>query len=104
MLVGANLSHRLWAEALSTAAYLKNRGPARAVKGMTPFEVYHGTKPSVDNHRAFGGVCYALITKDERKKLDPVSRKCVLVGYGIEVKGYRLYDLSRDTVLYSHDV
>ncbi len=49
MLVGANLSHKLWAEALSTAAYLKNRSPARAITGMTPFEAYYGTKPSV-NH------------------------------------------------------
>ena len=31
MLAGANLSHKLWAEALFTAVYLKNRSPARAI-------------------------------------------------------------------------
>ena len=77
---------------LSTAVYLRNRSPSKAVEGMTPFEAYHGRKPSVENLRAFGCVCYAHIAKDERKKLDPVARRCVLVGYGTEVKGYRLYD------------
>ena len=43
--------------------------------------------------------------KDERKKLDPVARRCVLVGYGTEVKGYRLYDPNRaGKVIYSRDV
>ncbi len=104
MLVGANLSHKLWAEALSTAAYLKNRSPARAITGMTPFEAYYGTKPSVNHLRVFGCTSYAHIVKDERKKLDPVARKCVLIGYGTVVKGYHLYDPNRDTVFYSRDV
>ena len=104
MLVGAGLSQRLWAGTLSTAVYLKNRSPSRAVTKMTPFEAYHGSKPSVKNLRAFGCVCYAHISKDERKKLDPVAKKCVLIGYGTEVKGYRLYDPSRDRILYSRDV
>ena len=33
-----------------------------------------------------------------------VARQCVLVGYGAEVKGYRLYDPNRDKVFYSRDV
>jgi len=28
-------------------------------------------------------VCYPLIVKDERKKLDPVARHCALVGEGL---------------------
>ena len=38
MLVNANLPHRFWAEALSTATYLRNRSPTTAVCGMTPHE------------------------------------------------------------------
>ena len=30
--------------------------------------------------------------KDERKKHDSKGRKCILLGYGTETKGYRLYD------------
>ena len=70
---------------------------------MTPFESFHGKKPYVGHLRMFGCVCYAHIAKDERKKLDMVARWCVLIGYGNEVKGYRLYDPDRE-VFFSRDV
>ena len=38
MLVDSNLPHAFWAEALSTATYLRNRSPTKAVVGMTPYE------------------------------------------------------------------
>ncbi|CAB4011148.1 Retrovirus-related Pol poly from transposon TNT 1-94 [Paramuricea clavata] len=42
--------------------------------------------------------------KDERKKLDSKARKCILLGYGTETKGYRLYDANRARVFHSRDV
>ena len=90
MLVESNLDQRFWGEALSTAVYLRNRSPTKAVEGKTPFEALYGKKPNVEHLRAFGCASYPLIMKDERKKLDPVAKRCVLVGYGTEVKGYRL--------------
>ncbi len=73
---------------------------------MTPFEAFHGKEPNVKNLRAFGCVSFAhnFIAKSERKKLDVVARQCVLVGYGTEVKGYRLFDPDRSKVFYSRDV
>ncbi len=60
--------------------------------------------PNVKHLRAFGCASYPLIM-NERKKLDPVAKRCVLVGYGTEVKGYWLYDPSHcGKVLYSRDV
>ena len=50
------------------------------MNGMTPFEALYAKKPNVKHLRAFGCVSYPLIMKDERKKLDPVARRCVLVG------------------------
>ena len=38
MLINANLPHIFWAEALSTAIYIRNRSPTKAVCGMTPHE------------------------------------------------------------------
>ncbi len=40
----------------------------------------------------------------ERNKLDIVARRCILVGYGNEVKGYRLYDPDRKNTFFSRDV
>ncbi|KAK4325723.1 hypothetical protein Pmani_003666 [Petrolisthes manimaculis] len=104
MLIDSGLPHRFWAEALSTACYLKNRSPARALNGKTPCQALMGKKPSVHHLRIFGCVCYAHVPKDERRKLDPKSVKCIFLGYGSEVKGYRLFDLEKKRILNSRDV
>ena len=103
MLSGSNLSQNLWAEALSTAVYIRNHSPTKAVEDKTPYEAIHGNKPDVSHLRVFGCSSYAHITKDERKKLDMTAKRCVLVGYGTEVKGYRLYEPVQDKVLYCRD-
>ena len=68
-----SMKQKFWAETLSTAAYLRNRSPTKAVKGMTPFEAFHGKKPNVKNLRAFGCVSFAHFAKNKRKKLDVVA-------------------------------
>ena len=103
MLLDAKLSKKLWAEAIATAVYLKNRSPTKALK-TTPYEAWHGTTPKVDHLRVFGSDAYAHIPKDERSKFDSKSRKCVMVGYGTVTKGYRLYDTATQKILYSRDV
>ena len=92
MLADSKLPPRIWAEALSTAIYLRNRSPTKSVNRMMPFEAWMGEKPNVAHLRTFGCAVYAHLPKDERKKLNMKTRKCVLLGYGTEIKGYRLYD------------
>ena len=104
MLADTKLPHMFWAEALATAVYLRNRSPTKAVERMTPFEAWNGEKPKLDHLRTFGCASYAHVAKDERQKLDSKATKCVLLGYGSETKGYRLYDLKRLKVFYSRDV
>lgn len=104
MLADAKLPQKFWAEALATAVYLRNRSPTKAVADMTPYEAWTGEKPTVSHLRVFGCDAYAHIPKDERKKLDPKARKCILLGYGTETKGYRLYDTKQTKVFYSRDV
>jgi transposase InsO family protein len=104
MLADAKLPHKFWAEALSTAVYLRNRSPATAVEGMTPYEAWTGEKPNVKHLRVFGCLGYVHIPKDARQKLDSKARKCVFLGYGTETKGYRLYDPKHTRVLRSRDV
>ena len=104
MLADAKLPHSFWAEAVSTAIYLRNRSPTKALKDMTPFEAWTQEKPKIEHLRVFGCDAYAHIPKDERKRLESKSRKCIFVGYGESVKGYRLYDPNRAKVIYSRDV
>ncbi len=98
------LSHRFWAEALSTAVYVRNRSPTKALQSMTPCEAWHGIKPNVKTLRIFGCRVYAHVPKVERRKLEPKARKCVLLGYGEQKKGHRLFDISSAKVIHSRDV
>ena len=104
MLADSGLSKRFWAEALSTAVFLRNRSPTKCLEGVTPAEAWTGEKPDVSTLRIFGCTAYSHMPKDERQKLDSTARKCVFLGYGSETKCYRLYDPDRDRVILSRDV
>ena len=102
MLFGAKLPQNFWAEAIPTAVYFRNHSPTKAVDGMTPFEVWHGEKPQINHLRVFGCISYAHVSM--RHKLDSKARKYVLLVYGTETKGYRLYDPEKERILCSCDV
>ena len=104
MLLDVNLAKAYWAEAVNTAAYLKNRSPTKALQGKTPFEAWYRKKPNVEHLKVFGCKAYAHIPKDERHKFDSKARKCVLLGYDDFTKGYRLYDNENKKIVYSRDV
>ena len=71
---------------------------------MTPYEAWYGYKPKVQHFRVLGCDAYAHIPRDERGKFDLKSRKCILIGYGQKIKGYRLFDPSRRKVIHTRDV
>jgi len=54
MLADANLPIRYWAEAVFTAVYLLNRSPTKALRGVTPEEIWSGSKPNVAHLKVFG--------------------------------------------------
>ena len=90
MLLDAKVSHNFWAEAISTAVYLWNRCPTKAVNGMTPYEAWHGCKPKGKHLRVFCCNAYAHVPKDERSKLDSnayMERKQKGTGCLIQYKG-----------------
>ena len=71
---------------------------------MTPYEVWKGYKPNVNHLHIFGCSAYAHIPNDERSKMDLKAKKSIFLGYGIGVKGYRLFDTDTSKVIYSSDV
>lgn len=104
MLADAKLPSKFWAEAVSTAVYLRNRSPTISVEGMTPFEALTSKKPHVEMFRVFGCLAYAHIPKVEREKFDPKARRCIFLGYGATTKAYRVYDVKRSKVVISRDI
>lgn len=58
----------------------------------------------MDSLQVFGCSACAHVPEVERRKLDPKTRKCVLLGYGTVQKGHRLFDLNQKKVIHSRDV
>ena len=104
MLHDKGLPKTFWAEAVSTAVYLLNRCPTKAVWNRTPFEAWSGRKPSVKYFKVFGSIAYAQVPKEKRHKLDESSEKSIFIGYSTMSKGYRLYNLKIQKVIASRDV
>jgi hypothetical protein len=90
MMKGKNLSNAFWAEAINTAVYLKNRSPTRCLDNVTPFEALYGSKPVVNNLKVFGCKDFAHYPKENRRKLDAKSIKCIFIGYCSEFKATQI--------------
>jgi hypothetical protein len=101
MLIEKNLPKSLWAEAINTANYLRNRAPVSGLE-VTPFEAFFGTKPDLSNNRVFGCKVYSVTPASKRSKLDPRATLGTLVGY--DNKGYRVLSDDTGDILISRDV
>ena len=104
MLSGAGLEQKFWAEALAIACYLINRSPTSALVEKTPMEAWSNKKPSLRHLRVFGCEAYAHVPSVKRSKLENKAVKCIFIGYGVGVKGYKLWDPVAEKVLYSRSV
>ena len=103
LLKAKKLPGKFWGEAVSTAVLILNRSPTRALDGVTPFEAWHGRKPSVSFLRTFGCVVHVRDTRPGLKKLDDRSRPMIFVGYPTGTKGYRAYDPTTGRVVITRD-
>lgn len=91
MLSSSSLNHTLWAEAVNTAVYLKNRIPLPDRGEKTPFELWNGRVPKIAHIRKFGST--VLLLKSQFK----VAFK--LVGYENDSDEYRCYDPSSRKII-----
>ncbi|UYV69226.1 hypothetical protein LAZ67_6002891 [Cordylochernes scorpioides] len=87
----ADLPQRFWAEAVNTAAYIRNKCYNSALGDKVPDELWSSRKPSVRHLKAFGCLAYSHIPTERRKKLDNRANRCILVGYSSQTKGYCLW-------------
>ncbi|UYV73291.1 hypothetical protein LAZ67_10002537 [Cordylochernes scorpioides] len=88
----ADLPQKFWAESVNCAAYIKNRSLCSALDNKVPEEIWLSRKVSVRHFKIFGALAYAHIPKQKRKKFDRRAKRCILVGYSTQSKGYRLWD------------
>jgi hypothetical protein len=92
MIQEAGCSKQLWAEACSTAVYIKNRTTHAAIDGITPEKKWPGKCPDLRYLHIFGCRAFALVPKAKRKKWDAMSQELMMIGYSESTQGYRLFD------------
>jgi hypothetical protein len=81
----------LWVKDASTAVYIQNRCPHKALEEKTPEEVFTSKKPSIDHLIIFCIPIYIHVPKEKRTKLEPSRKKGTFVRYSETSKAYQIY-------------
>ena len=76
MRLHVRLPKTFWADAVSTATYLINRGPSVPMEFRLLEEVWSGKEVKFSHLKFFGCVSYVHIDSDVRSKLDAKSKIC----------------------------
>jgi hypothetical protein len=92
LLISTSLPQLFWGEATLTAVYTINRVPFPYIHYQTPYEGLYGSTPNSSLLHVFGCICFVTLPSHERTKLEPHSRLCCFLGYGITQKSYHCYD------------
>jgi hypothetical protein len=78
-----------WGEAMVTAIYILNHSLTKALNGRTPYEPWHGCKPTVSHLRVFGCLAFGK-ELDHIGNFDDMSTPGVFIGYTEGSKAYRI--------------
>ncbi|GJY53525.1 retrovirus-related pol polyprotein from transposon TNT 1-94 [Tanacetum coccineum] len=98
MLADSFLPNTFWAEAVSTACYVLNRVLVTKPQNKTPYELVTGKIPIISYIRPFGCHVTILNTIDHLGKFDGKSDEGFLVGYSLQSKAFRVYNLETKRV------
>jgi hypothetical protein len=104
MLHDQGLLMHLWVEACDIAVYVQNHCPYRILGMSTREEDFTGKKPDVSHFLIFGSSVYVHITKDSRKKLEPIAEVGIFVGYTETPHNYRVYFLNSKMIVMRRDI
>ena len=78
MMKAKGMPVRFLGEAVTTAVFILNRAPTKALMGKMPFEAWYGHKPSVTFLWTFGYIGHVRNTKlcGGQEHIDGVPRLC----------------------------
>ncbi|GJV08521.1 zinc finger, CCHC-type containing protein [Tanacetum coccineum] len=93
MLADSLLPTTFWAEAVNTACYTFNRVRVTKPQNKTPYELLFGHKPILSYIKPFGCHVTILNTLSPLGKFDGKSDEGFLVGYSVNSKAFRVYNL-----------
>ncbi|KAG7197046.1 hypothetical protein KM043_017576 [Ampulex compressa] len=90
MITQADLPFSLWAEAVYTAMFIRNRCWNKKLNHKIPYKEWTGKKPYIGYMRIFSSKVVALEKGIQRNQFMPKRKEYILVGYSQESKAYRL--------------
>jgi hypothetical protein len=100
----ANLPTYLWDEFYLTAVHVHVRTTTCSVKGVTPWELWHGRKPDYSYMHEIGCRTFILIPDKHNPKILEWAIECVLIKYKLKSKAYRCYHRTTHKVYSSYHV
>ncbi|GKB77052.1 putative ribonuclease H-like domain-containing protein, partial [Tanacetum coccineum] len=98
MLADSFLPNTFWAKLVSTACYVLNRVLVTKTQNKTPYELITGKIPIISYIRPFGCHVTILNTIDHLGKFEEKSDEGFLVGYSLNSKAFRVYNLETKRV------
>ncbi|GJV14275.1 putative ribonuclease H-like domain-containing protein [Tanacetum coccineum] len=93
MLADSKLPTIFWAEAVNTACYVQNMVLVVKPHNKTPYELFRGRTPALRFMRPFGCHVTVLNTLDYLGKFDGKSDEGFFVGYSMNSKAFRVYNI-----------
>ncbi|GJR26927.1 retrovirus-related pol polyprotein from transposon TNT 1-94 [Tanacetum coccineum] len=93
MLADSKLPTTFWAEVVNTACYVQNRVLVVKPHNKTPYELFRGRTPALSFMRPFGCHVTILNTLDHLGKFDGKSDDGFFVGYSLNSKAFRVYNI-----------
>lgn len=85
MLAHAGLYNKFWAEAVGTAAYIKNSTVTPIFKQpKTPYEMWSRKQPRISHLKVVGCTAYAHVLDSLRQKLDTKAERLRFIGYCVQ--------------------
>ncbi|GJU38571.1 ribonuclease H-like domain-containing protein [Tanacetum coccineum] len=93
MLADFKLPTTFWAKAVNTTCYVQNRVLAVKSHNKNPYELFRGRTPALSFMRPFGCHVTILNTLDYLGKFDGKLDEGFFVGYSLNSKAFRVYNI-----------
>ncbi|XP_071687092.1 uncharacterized protein [Rutidosis leptorrhynchoides] len=102
ILLNSGAASHWWGEVLLTVCYVLNRVPKYKSK-TSPYEILKNRNPNLSYFRTWGCLAYVRIPDPKCVKLASRAYECVFVGYTINSKAYKFFDLNARVIIESND-
>nr|GFB71723.1 retrovirus-related Pol polyprotein from transposon TNT 1-94 [Tanacetum cinerariifolium] len=92
ILIYAQASLFLWAEAVATICFTQNRSIICLRHDKTPYELLHSKLPDLSFFHVFGALCYPTNDNENLGKLQPKADIGIFIRYAPSKRAFRIYN------------